>query len=64
MTTADTYLPKPTYDDLVEKLRTLQTDRFTGRIERHQIVELLGEIGGIWPATVQHGHQQSMDVAA
>lgn len=52
MNTFETYLPNATYNTAVEALRTLRPDPTTGQIERHQIVEILGEIGNVWPASV------------
>ena len=41
-----------TYYRLVAALACIAPDCVTGKIEQHQIVEVLGEIGGIWPASV------------
>lgn len=52
MNTTDNYLPNATYAALVSALHQVQPDLVTGRIERHQIVELLGEVASIWPLSV------------
>lgn len=40
------------YAALVEAMHGLKPDPFTGQFERHRFVELLGEVGYIWPVTV------------
>lgn len=50
----DLYPSNETYSRLVEALATLQDKPcpVTGRVEPYQIIEVLGEVGGIWPASV------------
>ncbi len=48
----ETYQPTPAYWALVAALTAIKPNLFTGKVEQHQIVEVLGEIGGIWPASV------------
>ena len=48
----DHYLPVEHYRALIEALVTVKPDPGTGEIEPHCFIEALGEIGGIWPATV------------
>lgn len=52
MNTPEIYLCRATYDALIDDLCALRPDPLTGQFERHQFVELLGEVGNIWPDTV------------
>ncbi|MHB1104488.1 MAG: hypothetical protein ACYC0C_17285 [Devosia sp.] len=49
----ETYQPTPAYWALVAALIAIKPDIVTGEIEQHQIVEVLGEIGCIWPASIK-----------
>lgn len=48
----DHYVPVDTYRALIEALAAVKVDPATGQIEPSCFVEALGEIGGIWPASV------------
>lgn len=50
--TTDHYLPIDRYRDLIAALASTKPDPVTGELEPHCFVEALGEIGGIWPASV------------
>ncbi len=50
--TADHYLPVDVYRALIEALAATKADPASGELEPHCFVEALGEIGGIWPASV------------
>jgi hypothetical protein len=49
----DAYLTNDIYRALIEALPNVKPDPVTGKLEPHCFVEVLGEIGGIWPASVQ-----------
>jgi len=49
----NTYLPDHAYGALVQALTTLTPCPVSGKIESYQIIEALGEIGGVWPASIQ-----------
>lgn len=59
----DHYLPAKHYRALLAALASVKADPATGQIEPHCFVEALGEIGGIWPASVlddpEHGRRQN-----
>lgn len=48
----DTYLLTDHYRLLIEALAAVKPDPGTGKIEPGCFPEILGEIGGIWPASV------------
>ena len=52
MTTADHYLNDEAYGALIEALASVEADPVTGKIEPSCFVEALGEVGGIWPASL------------
>ena len=54
----DHYLPADTYAALIEALAAAKADPATGRIEPSCFPEILGEIGGIWPASVLDDHKR------
>ena len=50
----DFYPSNETHSRLVKAIAALQDKPcpFSGRIEPSQIIEVLGEVGGVWPASV------------
>lgn len=49
----DLYIHDDTYRALTKALCNVKPDIATGRIEPHCIADVLGEVGGIWPAWVE-----------
>lgn len=48
----DHYMPTDHYRALVAALTALKPCPHSGAVEEHQIMEVLGEIGGVWPESL------------
>ncbi len=60
-TTTDAYLLDDRYRALLEALAAAKADPATGKIEPGCFPEILGEIGGIWPASVLDDPERDPD---
>ncbi|MEH6647787.1 hypothetical protein [Sulfitobacter sp.] len=61
MPTPDTYLPDTDYNALLDALTALDRDPAHQQPLRDRITEVLGEIGGVWPASI---HPDAVDQIA
>lgn len=52
MAAADTYLANTDHDALVAALTALDRDPAHPQPLSNRIIEVLGEIGGLWPASI------------
>lgn len=52
MATSDIYLPDTDYYELLNALTELDRDPAHPHPLRDRIVEVIGEIGGLWPARI------------
>ncbi len=52
--TFDTYIPDEIYNAMLSKLAAMATESrdYTGWCARSAVVEVLGEVGGIWPQSI------------
>ena len=54
------YIPADRFFALVERLAEHRLDIVTGEADRHAIIQALGEIGGIWPDSLD-GRKKVID---
>ena len=50
------YLPADQFEALIARLAEHRLDPFTGKPDRHAIIQALGEIGGVWPDAVKQNN--------